>query len=124
MFINKSSYCHSTIPSGCSSLESLDSTIPPEAIRLSQLDGSLILHFHNDNTSKGRTESEEDLMKTDGNKNSTKWNGCSQGGEIISKMANVTYVTPTMYYNSTTPSTLLTPSTIATMPQIWVKHKK
>lgn len=116
MLKNMSTYCHSNIPSGCSSLESLDSTVQPEAIRLTQLDGSLILHVHNDNMSKELTETEE-LMKVDINRISANWDGCSQGGGIISKMANVTYVTSTKYYNTTTPST------IATVP-IWVKHYK
>lgn len=110
-----STYCHSNIPSGCSSLESLDSTIQPEAIRLTQLDGSLILHIHNDNMQKEVTETEE-LMKVDINKISANWDGCSRNGEIISKISNVTYVTSTKYYNTT-------PSTIATVP-IWVKHYK
>lgn len=112
-----SAYCHSTIPSGCSSLESLDSTIQPaEPIRLSQLDGSLLLHIHADNNmmTEELTATEE-LMNMDINKISTNWDGYSRGGEIISKMANVTYVTSTKYYSTT-------PSTIATMP-IWVKHQ-
>lgn len=113
---NMSTYCHSTIPSGCSSLESLDSTIQPELIRLSQLDGSLLLHIHNDSKPKELTETDE-LTTADINKIPTNWDGYnSRGGEIISKMANVTYVTSTKYYYTT-------PSTIATMP-IWVKHYK
>lgn len=112
MLKNMSTHCHSNTPSGCSSLESLDSTHQPEAIRLTQLDGSLILHIPNENIPKQLTETEA-LMKVDINKISTNWDGCgsSRGGEIISKMANVT-----KYYNTA-------PSTIATMP-IWVKHYK
>lgn len=111
-------YCHSTIPSGCSSLESLNSTIQPEAIRLTPLDGSLTLHFHNDSlpTKEELTET-EDILKVDVNNFSPNWDGYgSRGGEIINKMANVTYVTTPKYYNTT-------PSTVATMP-IWVKHYK
>lgn len=110
-----STHCHSTIPSGCSSLESLDSEIQPEAIRLTQLDGSLILHSHNENMPKERTETVA-LMTVEINKISTNWNGYSRGGELINKMANVTDVTSPKYHNTT-------PSTIATIP-IWVKHCK
>lgn len=113
-----SNYCHSTVPSGCSSLESLASTIQPEVILLTQHDGSLILHIHNDNMPKESTQREDELRKVDGNKISPHhWDGYSQCGGAISKMANVTYVTSTMYYNTT-------PSTIATTMPIWVKHYK
>lgn len=112
-----STYCHSNMPSGCSSLESLDSTNEPEAIRLTQQDGSLILHIHNDAMPKVITETEE-LMKVDINQISTYWDGYSRSGEIMSKIANVSYVPSTKYYN-TTPSTIASSST-----SIWVKHYK
>lgn len=101
---------YSTISSGCSSLENLD----PEVIHLTQLDDSIISHVH---CMPNELKESEELTKVDINKTSTNWDGCySQGGEIISKMANVTYVTSPKYYNTT-------PSPIATAP-IWVKHYK
>lgn len=111
--------CHSTVPSGCSSLESLDLAIQPEMIRLSPMDGTLTVHAHNDDTPKHVNDANE-LMKVNKNKTLTNWVGYYRGGEKISKMTNVTYATssPKCYYNATPSSTLAT-----TMP-IWVKHYK
>lgn len=112
-----SNYCHSTIPSGCSSLESLDLPIHPEPpIRLSQVDGTLTVHaHHNDDTSKHVNDADEQLMKVDKNKTLPNWDGYRGSGGKMSKTTNLTSP-PKYYYNAT-------PSTLATMP-IWVKHYK
>lgn len=123
MHENMSTY--STVPSGCSSLESLDPTIQPEDICLTQLDG-LIVHSHNDDSCvpKIQIETTEGLIKVDINKLSTKWDGyCRQGGEIISQMANINCVTSPKCYN-TTPSTTIATTTTTTTTPIWVKHYK
>lgn len=106
----ESTSVYSTITSGCSSLEYLDPPIRPEAIYLTQFDDSMTSYC----MPKELNETEE-LTKVDINKIPTNWDGYSQGGEIISKMANVTYVTSAKYYNTT-------PSAIATTTPIWVKH--